>query len=1362
MRRQVFQSSLLTLFLCCFSVSFSQTAIPGIKERYEAGQEYKKEGKYNDAEAVYLEVLSIQEKAGKKGTLEYAETLHSLVEIYFKQQDFFKTDSIGQLALHIRAEKAGTASLEYAETLNELMRLRLEMHDFTDVEKNLLKVLEIKEQKVGREHPSYASTLTYLGNYYALSFRFEEALRLLTQAMQIRFKAYGEMHLDYANSLSSLGALFFLMEKYEEAKTYYQRWIDITKKIIGEDHPEYIECLLGLSVIHQLNGKYKEAVFYIEKGMALNERFLNKGNLNHASFLTNLGGIYFLLNETEHAETALTECMEISKKIVGTHHSTYINALNALTNVYTEKGLPEKAEPLFLESLELRKGVLHENANSSLANIYTSLSFFYFTLENDIEAEKFARLAIDTAEKSFGKNSLRYAMALHILGSLYENSGRYGRALACYEETLETCKEIQESNSIEYLSVLGNYILLKNKMKLADDLETERVLIEITGNYHKISGENNRRYIQSLNNLGSFYFQKQMFGKAEETYKKAIALYKDKEKQEEPLYWVLIENLALNQELSGKTEEAFSLFTSSQEAAGKQLYFRFGFLSEKERTLFWESKRAKMQIYHMFSLKHHKNYPYFPTLSYNAELLSKGLLLNTKKKIRKAASESGTGAFINEQWESHLLMDSIQVVTHLLQEKKKEVIEQIPLRNFYNVLDRVLPDRADRYTKLKTNFIELIDLHDEFSDFVQQVEELLIEIFLEDHQKDLGRIISNLRTEELSRCWTRGIRRQKVYKEKSLATVEILNKIEEKIPLPSLDEKLKKLRTSTVPKERSLWNQFSICMEEYIKAKEKFFQWQSTCYPTLVHHLYPHLESLILKKDDPELTALWKESHVLREQLTTLIEECEIETIELAEKYIWKAAEEIQPFIMDTESKEVILLWKEVMVLTDSLAMLTDRYNRQDKSMVRHIRNNAVNPGDIYQWEDIRATLNKDEVAIEFIHILEDNLLHLKTIDTIYCALLLRSDSTYPELVRLCKEKDLKQAIASSPYDGKNVYPLIWKPIEKHLKGISEVYLAPCGILNRISFPGLKRKKHYLTEEYEIHQVLSTKDIPEIKQRINAPVPDVKRAVIFGGADYGISLAELAEIDKDMEKDTRWNLTGNMLNRMDTLRGEGFDYLPGSGREAREIGEVLEKMNWQTTIRTDASATETCFKSYSSDSSPELLHISTHGFYFPQAKRRPTRKDRTVRDEEKSFFRITDDPLMRSGLAFSGINNSWNGKEVPSDTDDGILTAYEVSRMNLTNTQLVVLSACDTGLGEIREGEGVYGLQRGFRLAGVQSMIVSLWKVPDKETVELMKAFYSSWTDGTSIHTAFSNAQKAMKEKYPDQPEKWAGFILIE
>lgn len=135
--------------------------------------------------------------------------------------------------------------------------------------------------------------------------------------------------------------------------------------------------------------------------------------------------------------------------------------------------------------------------------------------------------------------------------------------------------------------------------------------------------------------------------------------------------------------------------------------------------------------------------------------------------------------------------------------------------------------------------------------------------------------------------------------------------------------------------------------------------------------------------------------------------------------------------------------------------------------------------------------------------------------------------------------------------------------------------------------------------------------------------------------------------------------------------------------------------------------------------------------------------------------------MLRSGLVLARGNDAWKYGSNPYE-EEGILTAMEISNLDFGNTRLVVLSACEIGLGDIDGNEGVYGLQRAFKMAGVKSLIMSLWQVPDAETSEFMTLFYEKWFEGTTIREAFNQTQRIMQSKYVDEPYKWAAFVLLD
>jgi CHAT domain-containing protein len=226
-------------------------------------------------------------------------------------------------------------------------------------------------------------------------------------------------------------------------------------------------------------------------------------------------------------------------------------------------------------------------------------------------------------------------------------------------------------------------------------------------------------------------------------------------------------------------------------------------------------------------------------------------------------------------------------------------------------------------------------------------------------------------------------------------------------------------------------------------------------------------------------------------------------------------------------------------------------------------------------------------------------------------------------------------------------------------------------------------------------------------------------------------------------------------------RGGVLDYLPATASEVRTIGQMLTEANFASRVDTGFYATEEAFRRLGTDGpSPRIIHLATHGYFFPDPKDKGPKAGNAFGREP--VFKMSDHPMMRSGLIMAGAKQAWLTGQHPAGREDGVLTAYEISQMNLSGTELVVLSACETGLGDIVGNEGVYGLQRAFRIAGVKYLVMSLWKVDDKNTQEFMTGFYRHWlTEKQTIPQSFRSMQQEMRVKHPNAYD-WAGFVLIE
>jgi CHAT domain-containing protein len=239
----------------------------------------------------------------------------------------------------------------------------------------------------------------------------------------------------------------------------------------------------------------------------------------------------------------------------------------------------------------------------------------------------------------------------------------------------------------------------------------------------------------------------------------------------------------------------------------------------------------------------------------------------------------------------------------------------------------------------------------------------------------------------------------------------------------------------------------------------------------------------------------------------------------------------------------------------------------------------------------------------------------------------------------------------------------------------------------------------------------------------------------------------------------------NSRNIIDSLRvrgaSEGMPYLEGTATEVEAIAQLAKSSKIKTTTLTGVKGNEESFKALSGENI-QIVHIATHGFYW--TKEAVKASEQGDLGDEMPRRSTEDKALSRSGLLMAGADNALEGN-VPEDIEDGILTAQEIAQLDLSNLYMVVLSACETALGDVSKSEGIFGLQRGFKKAGANSILMSLWKVDDEATSMLMTEFYKFWLSGETKHDALELAKDVVRshqEKGWNDPKYWAAFIMLD
>ncbi len=452
---------------------------------------------------------------------------------------------------------------------------------------------------------------------------------------------------------------------------------------------------------------------------------------------------------------------------------------------------------------------------------------------------------------------------------------------------------------------------------------------------------------------------------------------------------------------------------------------------------------------------------------------------------------------------------------------------------------------------------------------------------------------------------------------------------------------------------------------------------------------------------------------------------------------------------------------------------LEERCNSLEKLMAKSARKYRELKKQL-KWQEIQEKLQDNEVAIEFFQYYRKD-----TVETTnYAAMLLRSGLKQPKFIPIFEEKSLDSLLHSkserkadyvnSLYTltdrgavaletpKKSLYEILWKPLGKELAGVKTIYFSPSGLLHRINLDAIPiSETETLADKYQLIELNSTRQLVVPTQIKNGN----NDAILYGGIQFEQD-SIIPNNEPLVASRSRGELSFHSTDS--TLRGGTWNYLSGTEREVNSIEKIMQDARVKTTLKKGYSASEGSFKNIGANNnpSPRILHIATHGYFFADPKE--SHQSSVISRQEEIVFKMSDHPMLRSGLIMAGGNAAWQGKQTLEGREDGILTAYEISQMNLLNTELVVLSACETGLGDIQGNEGVYGLQRAFKIAGAKYLIMSLWQVPDKQTSLLMTTFYKKWlTDKMTIPDAFHSAQKELRDNGLD-PYNWAGFILVE
>lgn len=446
------------------------------------------------------------------------------------------------------------------------------------------------------------------------------------------------------------------------------------------------------------------------------------------------------------------------------------------------------------------------------------------------------------------------------------------------------------------------------------------------------------------------------------------------------------------------------------------------------------------------------------------------------------------------------------------------------------------------------------------------------------------------------------------------------------------------------------------------------------------------------------------------------------------------------------------------MELRDSISMIISDIESTCFRMNPQIFNEEVNY--VSCWDSIREKLNEDDICIMFCYI-------PNVCDSIkssnYGVFAGTSQMKEPILLNLCGVDELEDIYFNDTPDPlfisnlysngsvSKVYQKLWEPLEFMIKDKKNIYYSLTGSLYLINHEALSIGGERLGEKYNLilcsspARIIDTKTEPKIVGY---------SAALFGEPNFNM------DIDDMKQNANQYTLFSGLslddLNYVDYLRSE-WGPLPSTIYEVEEANNLLKEKGYSTILHIGNDACEEAFKELS-ENSPSIIHIASHGYNLNNDKK----IENSNFANELEYIGLKSYIKSLSGIILSGGNYAWCGGKITDNIEDGILTSEEISRLNLSNTKLVILSACETGLGWIDPIEGVLGLHKAFKDAGVKTILMTLWKVPDSTTYMFTQEFYKNLVNDKSPREATRKAQQYLIEAGAADPYYWAPFVVLD
>ncbi len=1157
--------------------------------------------------------------------------------------------------------------------------------------------------------------------FYEKARDYGSALNWCEQALASACKELGEMDTIVADLAGKLTYLSWQLRKYELALKYARMDSTIRIQAQGPDHPAFVILYKNLGAQYDGLNDFADAESSYKHSVEIARKLYKTDDADLASSISSLAVFYYNRGKYSQAEPLYKESLEMKRRIFKEDNPSLALSINNNAAFYINIGRYNEADTLFKEALAMNRRLYNED-HPELARSINNLAYFYYTRGNLAEAEPLYKEGLEMGRRIYQTDNPYLAAMIFQVANFSFSAGNFNEAESLYKEALAMRRHLYKGDHPDLaisINDLGGFY-----ERIGNYNEAETLIKEAYAMRKRIYRGDHPELANSLNDMAALYKDKGDYSEAEPLLKEALAMRKRIFKGDHTVVAKTLSNLGIFYKLIGNIREAEPLYKEA--------------LAMRQRLFKGDHPDLAVSINNMGVFYNEiGNFDETELLYKEALAMRRRLFKGDNPDL--AVSINNLGFFYNEKGKyseaEPLFKEALAMRRRMFKTDNPDLAQSINNIAFYYM-------NVGNYTEAEPLFIEALAMSRRlFMDDNPDLSQSMINLAFLYYKTGRNSDAVPLYEEALAM-------RRRLYKNDHQDLAATINDLAIVLGTSGNHSDAERLLRESMDMYRNVFNNQSANLSE--NEKDKYWNTMKGKFELLLNY------TLLNKKETTEILGYTYDNLLFTKGIlaysTKKMKERILSCNDSNATGLFIKWSDLKMFI----SKHSTLTANELIkkrINLDSLEAIANNLEKELSQMSSSFASEVKLK--YFTWQDVQKSLKKNEAAVEIVRFRRSDM--KGNTDSVCYGFLIVKPGKSGNSIKFVINQDgrslennfAKQYISdlNKKIRNENYYDQYWAKIAANLKGVKKAYISPDGVYNQLNLATLFNPvtKKYLIDELDLQLVTSTRDI--INQSPNEKYDNT--AVLIGNPLFKIEKPE----DIKIKANTESKLSDDyyLSEEAELTMRSGIYPLPATGVEIGKIASLLADRKWKVDIFTQEMAIEDAVKKANS---PRVLHIATHGKFLSDI-------DRTSSVFGGSFDKqkAGGNPLLRSFLVFAGADSPDSIKK-KLNNDDGFLTAYEAMNLNLDKTELVVLSACETGLGEIRNGEGVYGLQRAFIQAGAKTVIMSLWSVSDEATQELMSIFYKEWLGGKAKRDAFRTAQMKLKEKYPS-PYYWGAFVMV-